>query len=656
MNSAFSLMDCKLHGTWVGVDWDDGDCSGPYDPKYGIYGDEGTTGALGTSVHDGEVWEPAYGLAEGPIKALPEDLWPVIVTYLSTSEALSLRGTAVAVQKALQHVTGSILDGYRTLDKVMQSEKQAPVCRLESIEVLCGIGLPARAEMMKRYARSAGLARRIAFATGGKHEPEPTRALRTRYFEKHTATSKSEHEKVSTAWAKAIDQTKAALRDMTFDMSCSTALSDLYAADMYAPLLGLVSNPEAHVRQVMDAAEKLSMRCWMDFLYAVEPLIDVCPSISAGYKSLTANFDRRYPMPRIDVLAAIVRRLMMSSGLDPVRDVCLHRMGIDPQCLAESITPSITQSIAEAILSDPLVRGISVAHRLQMYAQRWDNEDTHFAASLHLSFIDALARRAYRGSMQWLTLPESARRTLRTRVLGIAPGDSEKYGLSGRAIFDFWGLYFEIADPNTVVQSPKLASRIDALHWPLQARLWQLSAEGREDPHIPFAGPEKNVFQVLCSKRVDILCTQALMARKPAIAMSALQAVLKWQVIQACESFWRDSKTGVPRRAAECPELSRIAWTAFECCTPAERLTFVAALFSYRDVLTQCGYVWDFQAMISQDVVSFLCDPRNALVCPAQAVVDVLMHYLPLCGDRLPEFALGPGACGAALAKRLDLI
>ncbi|WP_347558387.1 hypothetical protein [Robbsia sp. KACC 23696] len=596
---------------------------------------------------------------------MPPDIWRLIITHLPASEAMALRATAHAAQGPLKIVSDALLDGCRMIDCLTKKEGADTMPRFVVIGKLGSLPLEARSDILKRYARDVGMAYYVETGRLETNKLAFLSSLKNRYFKRRSAQPDSEKGKSTHCWSHVVRITETALLEATFDSSSSIALMNLYAAEMYAPLLGVVSDPEAHIKRVMDhAAMHLTMLRWMDFLYALEPIKDVCAIVTGAFQTLARDMDRRYPTPSIDVLAAIVHASMtMIRHSEPVKNLCLHRMGIEARCVAEKITPRLTQCITDAILFDPFVRGIDVPYRLSRLLARWGDDDGIFAASLHQSFVTSVARKRYRGATRWKSLPDAVRFALCSNVLNIAPDNSVAYGLNGRTIIDFWGLYFEVTGPNTRLMLPKVTARIDALPWPLRATLWRLAADIHAYPENGFRGYAHPVSRVLSAERIDTLCMQALDSGVPHFAIPALQATLRWQVSQDCRELshcrqapevtpYGESTMGIPC----CPVFPQSAWAVFERCSIAERLPFIAALFSYRALLMDGDGNWPYETLVSSNVGGYMCNPTSSLIRPSRVLVDVLLHYAPQFRAHLPEYLFDSDGWERAFVKRFDLM
>ncbi|WP_347558397.1 hypothetical protein [Robbsia sp. KACC 23696] len=660
LRAAYSEDDSDGYGN-AHSDDEDGDCSMPYGAMCSRYSDMPRGRSLDILLLRSDGWKGPLLLQESPITELPADMWCLITTYLPMSDVMSLRCTARVVQKHLKVVTDAIRGGCRMIAHLAQDENVRSRCSPASIEKLLTLRLEARCDMIKRYARQAGLSCHVLAV----NKVEPSWALKCRYFAQQCPPIGSEHQRSMRSWRMMIDTTNAALCVVTLDATQSIPLCDLFAADMYAPLLGVISDPAAHIRNVMDkAAATLSTLRWMDFLYAVEPLKELWPPIGQAYRALNIDFDHTYPMPRIEVFSAIVRAAIMGShgASRSVREMCLERIRMSPECLAEQILPCVTRSLADWVVVDRFARGFDLCWQLKGVAQKWGDDDGSFVASLHHSLLTALAKRAYGDGMPWSMLAEPTRVALCTRVLGIPACDSALYGLTASRMPEFWRLYFEITDPRPVPLSPSAESRIDALPWPLQAVLWRIASDIYADPARALRGDLLNVYQEMSSARVDSVCNQAMDVAQHAFAIPAMQALFRWKVTRACEAVWDATEAGESPACSEeishavrYPEFTAPAWAVFERCTRLERLPFVAALFSYRRVLARCGYDWTYEAVISQDVVTFLCDPHAQLTCPSSDIINVLLHYLPSCKVHLPEYRVDPDGWELAFVKRFDL-
>lgn len=599
---------------------------------------------------------------EEPILSMPTDLWCLIIPYLLTSEAMSLRGAARVVQKHLRVVTDSILDGYRMIEGWAQDRPVQARAAPEVIGKLLTLRLEARCDAIRRYARRAGMACSSESGHIALSKAEPLQTLTNRYYKLRSADAASPDAQAALAWRLTIDTTKSALLNATFDASQSIGLSDLYAAEMYAPLLGLIPAPYDHSRRIVrDAEATLSRLRWMDFLFAVDPLKDVCSAIGAANYTLLADFDRHYPRPRIDVLGKMVHTAFSFPLLRSVRDKCLNQFGIGAHCLAEEIIPRVTAAIAESVFTDPFMRATEIPTHLGLLAERWGSDNGAFAASLHQSFLSLLAKKSGSRSAVREGQTETYRTAIKNCVLGIATSDIDLGGLGGHTLFDFWGLYFEMTDPVAVVVFPTTAQRIERLPWPIKACLWRLASEMEADHQRAMHGQFNGSFQGMSAKSVEALCIQALADGKPQYAIPALQASIKWIVARETRAMWsarmrpQSSFAENVDHAARWPVISEAEWSIFAACSLAERLPFVATLFACRNAVKRCGYEWTYDAMIAEDVVDFLCHPGSSLTRPSTEVVAVLLHHLPLCGQRLPEFSLGPNAGKSACSKRFDL-
>lgn len=639
-----------------------GDCSAAYGPeKRPLYEPTGHAerGVSQLAYDDGR--DRTEG--EGPINAMPGDLWRLIVTYLRTSETMTLRCTGSAVQRQLKVITDAILEGCWMIDGLPQEGPAESNASSQIIDALSSLRFEARCDMLQRYARQVGMDGFDFAAHGLAGKADARTALYSHYFAKKFLASESARIASVLAWRRTVNMTKAVLLNDTKSASPSIALSQLYAAELYAPLLGIIADPHAHVRCVMDeAAATLSTLRWIEFLYAVFPLKDILAPVETAFQVLAVEFDRAYPMPRIEVLATVVGEAMKIPHRQSVREICLHRIGLTSAYVADQITPRIAESVTTWLLSDATVRAADLQWRLTMLAERWGDDDGAFASALHLSFLNAVAKNAYCESMPWSRLSEAVRITMCTRVLGIAPCESAQCGLKGTVIFDFWGLYYKLADPMLATLSAGVESKIDALPWPLQAALWRLTAETHSDPQSALTRFPGQGFHALSIERIDALCTQALQEGRPKFALAALIAALRWQVIRACESIWDDPSTVEPAhslremaRAGKRVSFPLAAWSVFECCSLADRLPFIAALFSYRDLLQQCGYYWQYEAVVAKDMVAFMVDADSRLIRPPCDVIHALLHHLPSCGERLPEFIADPENWEAAFSRRFDL-
>ncbi|WP_347558390.1 hypothetical protein [Robbsia sp. KACC 23696] len=598
-------------------------------------------------------------LPEGPMKHLPQMFWREIVTHLLTTETMSLRCTARVVFRHLEQVTDAIIDGCRIVDQAtlggIFDVTSAPVL----LDNLMTLRLETRCSLLRRYAKQGGMARLEASGPSGTGKSEPIHQRKLRYFTRHALTSGSRLENSVRAWRWAVAMTKAELHEARYDVSGSVALSELFAAEMYAPLARVVANPAEHMRRVVNEAySTLSMPRWIDFLHATQDLRTICNPIARAYRALSASIDSRFPLPRLAVIASIVHASMTSPRGKQLRAICLNRIGLSPECLNDQIVPRVTDAIVESILLDPFLRGMDVPYRLLQLAERWDSNDGVFAASLHRSFLSGLAKNVFCSVQTWKSLSRPFQDALCTRVLGIAPHDALTNQYNALTIVAFWGLYFEVTSPTNRMRLPDVAWKIDALPWPLQATLWRLAAEVHADPHRTRRGTASVSFEAHLMERLDRLCTHALNTDAPHYALPALQASLKCQVARACLDLSPPFPMGEAAqhgRDPQCPVFSQAAWSVFERCSIEERLPFVAALFSQREAVRLCGYKWLYESLIAEDVVTFLCDPTSTLVLPSREIVQLLLHHLPLCGGRLPEAVLGRDHWETALAKRFGV-
>lgn len=581
------------------------------------------------------------------------------------------------------------------IDHATQPGKRLSASNADAIGKLSMLALEVRCDLLKRYAKQAGMAGSGELGYIDCMRTEPLPMLRNRYFTKPSPESGGEQARSVQLWQCTVKASKAALLDRALDPCGCIALSDLYAAEMYAPLLGVIADPETHADAVMDEAfATLSMRRWLDFLHAVVTLKRVCPRIAAAYKTLVSDFDCTYPTPRIPVLAAIVHASLMigrpksvgnlslcriedspqndlfaafvrassvRSSMS-VREICLHRLGITLECLQAEIKPRVAECVAQCIIDVPEIRPIDIPWRLRDLARNWSGNDDGFARSLHHALLTTLAKRACRWSAPWSTLSDGSRMALRTQVLGLAPDDQELSSLDEQSLFRLWGLYFEIADPAKDKLYPGSEMMLDALRWPLRAALWRVAAEVHADPRRARKGQVNGRFHALSAKCVDDVCTEALEEGKPQFALPALQAILMWQVTRACRTVWERAEhggtaedRGLAESDAQCPVFSPAAWAIFEHCTLAERLPFIAALFRCRDVIIECDLEWHYETLVAEDVIAFLCDPTSSLCCPSNVVIDALHHYLPSCAALLPERLAAPDNWEATFLSRFDL-
>lgn len=602
---------------------------------------------------------PIIDAAEGPIKSLLPEILCLITTYLSTSEKRALGSTAHATQRQLKGVTDAILSGCGMIDLASQRAGTPSLSASAVIAGMASFRVEIRCSMLKRYAAQLGMLSHVVAI----RNIEPTWAMKCRYFEKPDFESSSDQKASMRSWTSAVDSTKTALCGMTFDLPRSIARSDRYVAEMYAPLFGVISDPETHIRRVMnEAAANLPMHRWMEFLHALVPIKDVWTPIAEAIDALATEYDRSYPQPRMAVLASIVQAAMTVPHGKPMRDVCLNRFGISPQDLTARLIPRVTESVVASLLAQIATPGRTVRARLQWFIGSWADVEGTIAASLHQSFLTALAKDRLDRTTPWASLSEPVRAALRTSVLDIGPSEGDRYGLAGSEIIDFWGLYFEIKDRNALVLAIDVSARLDALPWPLQATLWRVAADAHADPHRAARGLACPMLHHLSVEQVDRLCVRALQDGMPQRAIPALQAALKWELTRAC-----GSEAGGPKQFALSSYMAPsthvethlrctpVAMMILEACTAAQRLPFVAMLSAYRELMIKCGYTWTFEALISNDIRVLLSDPTFCLTRPSPDVVQVLRHYLPVLWESLPESRLGRTAGKAAFEKRFDL-
>lgn len=608
---------------------------------------------------------PKSFMQDGPMMRLPADLWERITTTLWTSEVLLLRSTGRTLQARLKVVTDAIMDGCRMIDHAARCRVQGPLSVPDMIEKLMTLDVGVRCEMFKRFAKLEASAGRTQTADGTVEKPKSVEALSDRYLLKRSGAAGGQDALAAHAWRRAVDKTKVDLRAVTIGVSCGEALMNLYVAEMYAPLLSVVADPRVHVKQVMaEAFGTLSRLQWAEFLFCLSRIRSVDVSIQTAQMVLVDDFDTSYPTPRPTVLASIVYAAMLYIRPVSVREWCLNHCGITPQRLATEVIPRITLTFVDHSARCLGVAGfyLRIRSTLRLLVHQLGSDDPEFAARLHRYFLVAFAEKSCPEGTRWRSLPRSVRADMTMKVLDLLPSVCELYDIKGRDVAAIWSAYFGVFDPNEVVLPAGVASDIDVLPWPLQATLWRLVADRHADPQCAFDGRAKKVYHNLTVERVDALCAKALEDARPALAIPALQAALKWEVTRACTAR-SGSLPGSAFSRVLGPVERRLRYLActpmsaqiIDQCTVAERLPFVATLFSYRELLLKCGYTWTFDTMISADMETFLCDPTSGLFRPSDDVIRVLSHYAPLYRERLPEFVLGPLAWEAAFAKRFDL-
>lgn len=606
-------------------------------------------------------------VADSPFLTIPADVLRHLITYLWTSDTMALRCSAQVVKRNLAVWADAILDGCQRIDHVMEGGNLHSISSPEVIAEFLTVRLDVRCNLIARYAKQAGLK---CFTESGYIDPESRESsleLRRRYMQRPSYGSPNEKSQSEASWRRLIDTTKSMLRDTVFDISQSVALSNLYAAEIYAPLLSVISDPVAHASNVVkEAYANLSPLRYMDFLYAVRPVKVSCEPVGKVYYTLVSEFDRGMPIPRVDVFAPMIYEFFSILEWSSVREVCLRRIGISAQSLADDITPRVTPYVVETILRNPFLSGMEKGTYLRSIVSNWGDDDGSFAISLHQSFVHALAKKKNGESKPWSSLSEPVRTSMLTSVLSIPSGDTKSYGLEGRAIVEFWALYFEICCPNAFRFSREVTERVQELPWPLQATLWALAADIHAVPERTLLdGAVKHDMLAVFSDQLDTLYTEALNARRPQCAMRLLRAELRWRMTQACSLFWNETSvlgiqaltehTEVSPRIRQHVSFSDTSWRIFETCSVSERLPFVAALFGYRDLPKIGALDQQYGALVSKTVSSFLCDPLSALTQPSREIVAVLLHYLPSCITGVPEYVFELDARNVAIAKRFDL-
>lgn len=592
---------------------------------------------------------------------LPIELWVHLSTYLWASDTMSLRGTAHVAHGYLKVAADAIMDGCHIVDELVQHQRRRTLTSSEVIERLRNARLDVRCTMLKRYARQAGM----AYVDDAMHlcsiRSTPRWETEQLFFAKRKHWIVPPSEKAIESWRRVVKETKVALFDLTAHTPRRIALADLYVAEMYAPLLGVISDPQVHVQRVMtNAANTLSTLEWIEFLYAIAPIKHLCDPIARAFQDVAEKVDGCYRLLRIEVAAAVIHAMLIVKDSRLVREKCSSQFGLTSATISQKVIPLVTECIASSLLDDPSRVDMDVPLRLRLLTRGWDDSDESFSASLHQSLITALAQQRFGTRRSWFSLSEARRVLLRTRVLGIPAPDCGVYGLCGQYDFDFWGLYFLVSDPNTAGISRPTRSTIDALSWPLRAVIWRCAADRfAEAPNRSLS--DTTLFQLLSDGGIRTLCRQALKDGRPQLALPALEAAIRWQMTSICSTDWysgiRDvspSVTGGGSCATPCLDFPEAWWAVFKQCTVAERLPCTAALFAYRERIMCSGVEWQFASLIADDIVTFLCDPSAILVRPAREIAEVVLHHLPSCADRLPERVAG-GDCMSVFARRFDL-
>ncbi|WP_347558394.1 hypothetical protein [Robbsia sp. KACC 23696] len=582
-----------------------------------------------------------------------------IAIYLWTSETMSMRCTAHLVSEKLKTLTDTILAGCRLIDLATRPENRHKIVSPDVFRRFMSLRVEVRCDMIRRFAKVRGLASFPDTAYADTHSLATQSTEQPHYSKKHMPTLGSPHAQSMEAWRLTLDTTKTQLLDTTFAPRSSIAFSHLYAAEMYAPLLGIISSPDDHVYRVMaEAAASLSMLRWMDFLYALGPIKTLCEPVATAYKALANDYDRSYPVPRIDMLSVIVGDAMKCQHRS-AREMRISRIGITEHCLTKEILPRITRTHVDIVLSGQSHDAFNMVGYLRCASLTWDHMGTAFFASLHCSFLSALAEKGVCSSTSWASLSESEKNALRSQVLGISPSESERCALAAAVTPEFWDLYCAVTASHEKWLSPDFERSIAGLPWPLQSVLWRTIMNAKVDPLRFFNGHHDQIFYILRRSLIDPLNVKALEEGKPALAIPALVAFHRCQVACAFSDDWGPKEPSDPTdaelRIIHNPTLSLQSWKVFERCSLIERLPLVAALFRYRDMLIKKGYEWKYDALIEMDVVSLICDSVDAILFPPADVVAVLLHYLPQCAGQLKQHVIDGNSWEVAFAKRFDL-
>ncbi|WP_347558395.1 hypothetical protein [Robbsia sp. KACC 23696] len=633
-----------------------GDEHGARDEQAGVRDAEATfagDAGLGNIVRDTTV--APHFLAIAAIQDMPRDVWRVVVTHLGPTDILSVRCTAQSVRLHLTDVSNAILYACHVRDQMMRCETVKTWSSPDVIERCLTVGPEVRSDMIKRYAKQAGMACFAASIPYLLSKLPRLVLLKSCYFKVPTVDAITYHEQSAATWRHLIDTSKVALLQDATDIGKSVALCDLYIAEMFAPLLGVISHADTHTKRVIgEALVNLSKARLMDFLYALDEIKHISPHVTRAYEVLSRDFDRSYPMPRVDLLSEIVFLTLARREALGVRDDCLNRMGIDSEHLTAHVMPRVTERIVESLL-EPSGYPLNLYDHLNGYVSAWGGDDASFLHALHQSFITVLARKSLDDVQTRSSLNEQVRTAWCTQTLGMDPGDCAQRGLEGLTIMKFWDAYFHIA----ATKSVPVRRRVMRLPWPLQAALWRLAADKQALPKRALFGRSIAVNQEILSADVEALCAKALKDDIPECAISVLVATLKWQITRACHAAWERDMSGPVTNVGEIAKstvaLSQLAWTIFVRCTIAQRLPVLATLFSYRNLSEDLQCAWPHDQLVSANIVAFLSDPGSSLTHPSAETVDVVLHYLPLCEKPMPEFSLDIEAMIAAISERFDI-